>query len=116
MATPDIRVGRLEGWNRILIGLLVFALICYFGNICLNYLFSDIHKLSVTWDPNGEIRLFSASDGPFVVTHLVVRGSNEGEKAVATLPKPLAVIDSAGARLKAEDASKLVWLDIHGKQ
>ena len=61
---------------------------------------------SVTW-----------SDGPFVVTHLILGGrevASEGDKAVAQLSRPIAIIDSRGASLSPEEVSRLTWRGISG--
>ena len=91
------------------------AFVGVIGSTWLNSTLSSVRALSVTWQSSGEIRLSSASDGPFVVTHLVKYGNNEGEKAVAQLPQPVAIVDSAGMTIEKDDISKLQWVNIYGQ-
>src|SRR4028118_18775 len=111
----DKKIRRLVIWNRIWLVLLVLALVSFAGSAWLGSTFSRARALSATWLPSGEVRLSSASDGPFVVTHLVKYGHDEGEKAVARLPQPIAIVDSAGATIEKDVIAKLAWVNIFGE-
>ncbi len=63
------------------------------------------------WLDGSTLRVASTTDGPYVVTHVAV-GSTESEKRWATLPEPIAIVDSRGAEI---DLKKLKWRDILGQ-
>ena len=115
MRTNEERIRRLEIWNLILLTLIVLSVLGFIGNAWLNSTLTNVRALSVAWQSDGEIHFSSASDGPFVITHLVKYGNNEGEKAVARLPQPLAIVDSAGSTLSKGEVTKLVWVNIFGE-
>lgn len=113
MKTIEDRVQHLEQRNRISLALLMFAVLALLA-------FNELEKLRMS--PlrmmrlsDGSVSFSSWSDGPFVVTHLVKYADHEGDKAVAPLPQPMAIIDSQGATLTAEEVSKLRWVNIFGE-
>jgi hypothetical protein len=99
----------------LLTSFVVLSLLVVAGEVWLNSMRANIRALAVKWQPDGEIRFYSVSDGPFVITHLVKHGSDEGGKAVARLPQPLAIVDSAGATLSKNNVAKLAWVNIYGQ-
>lgn len=112
MDNRDVR--RLAWWNRVWASLLLIGAICWGWSAALNRAREATHRLSVHWRDGG-LTLRSASDGPFLVTHLALIGApNEAEKAVAQLPVPLAIIDSGGAVISQETYRKLVWKNFLG--
>lgn len=107
-------VRRLVWWNRLWAALLLIVAICWGWSAALNRAREATHRLSVHWRVGG-LTLRSASDGPFLVTHLALIGtSREAEKAVAQLPEPLAIIDSGGAGISHDTYRKLVWKNFLG--
>jgi hypothetical protein len=114
-ASPDNReMRRLVWWNRFWLGLLLLATMAWGANTLLDRARAGVRELRVRWDDGG-LNLTSASDGPFVVTHLVRIGTaTEAEKAVADLPTPIAIIDSGGAYIKREAYRKLTWRNFLG--
>jgi hypothetical protein len=110
----DAAVRRLVFWNRFWLCLLLIAV----GARWLFLWFDAFHtSLRVIWTDSG-LRLTTASDGPFVVTHLALMGwevGSENQKAVAPLPQPIAIIDSDGAIISAAELSKLTWRNVHGQ-
>jgi hypothetical protein len=119
MKTNEERLRRLELWNRFFVALLALA---FLGTAVALFLLraydetqSKIYALHAIWLPGGEIKFSATSDGPFIVTHLVVDGGLEPEKKVARLPQPIAIIDSHGAVLSKTQILKLAWVDIYGQ-
>lgn len=111
-------VRRLLFWNQFWLGLLLASAVLGVSLWFLSNSLQSQHQLRVRWSNDGDLRLSSFSDGPFVVTHLILggrEGENEGKKAVAELPKPVAIIDSRGASVSPEQLSKLTWRDISGQ-
>ena len=104
---------RLLFWNRFFITLLVLSVL-FLG---AQWKMRELRELKVSWQGDGSIRLRSASDGPFVVTHLALPGdSGVGARASAALPRPLAVIDSSGGELLESEVARLIWMDDHGQK
>ena len=100
---------RLVIWNRIWIGLAVLLTLSLAGRWVDQQIFTEIHKLHITWTAQGDLDFSSLSDGPFIVTHLVKVQPIEPTPSVAELPIPIVIIDSAGAILKKSDFESLSW-------
>jgi hypothetical protein len=77
---------------------------------------SRARALRVYRTDDGGIKLGSASDGPFVVTHLSVVSRREPEKSVARLSPPIVIVDSAGATLSKSDFERLKWYGYLGDE
>lgn len=111
LATIERHVIRLRRWN------LLWVTVATLGTIILAFLWlgnsvkSSIHQLRCTPTEYG-LRLSVSDDGPFVVTHLV----DIGYKATATLPEPIAIIDSHGGEVSKETLAKLKWINILGDE
>lgn len=111
-------VRRLLFWNRFWLGLLLASAVLGASLRLLRNSIRSTHQLRVAWSNDGGLSFSSVSDGPFVVTHLILGGreaETEGKKAVAELPRPVAIIDSRGASLSPEQLGKLTWRDISGR-
>lgn len=115
MRTHEERIRRLEIWNRVWFGLLVFSVLGFAANSWLNSMRADLRALSIRWQTDGSVQFSSASDGPFVVTHLVKYGNSKREMALARLLQPLAIIESGGATISKGDVAKLVWVNTYGQ-
>jgi hypothetical protein len=111
----DRQFQHLLIWNRLWLTLFILSAVGLAVDIGLRSFANRQTALSAVWLSDGSIRLRSASDGPFVVTNLACYGSNEGEKVVASLPEPIAILDSAGITLGKAAIVKLVWRDLHGQ-
>lgn len=110
----DQEIRRLVWWNRFWAALLLIGATLWVGSAALNRARESTQRLSVYWREGG-LALRSASDGPFLVTHLALIGTpTEAEKAVAQLPEPLAIIDSGGATISRDIYRKLVWRNFLG--
>lgn len=110
---PEKRVRRLLVWNQVWLCLLILVLAAWWFSAFVARSREDMASLSAGWDGAG-LKLRSPTDGPFVVTHVVNYGV--GDKSWAALPRPLAVIDSYGAYLRAEDIRRLDWQDYFGQK
>jgi hypothetical protein len=110
-----VDVRRLVLWNRLWLGLLVLGILLAGAQHLSQRLLASTRQLRAAWSDGG-LTFSSISDGPFVVTHLSVPGvQSEGDKAVAQLAVPVAIIDSRGARLDPEELRKLTWRNIYGQ-
>ena len=94
--------------SRVLIPILFAAVLIFFLIIiALRAVHNIKGELLVYWDDDG-LKICSASDGPFVVTHLYASGA-EG-KITAAFDPPIAIIDSAGRYFTKEEINKMEWL------
>jgi hypothetical protein len=112
-----VTVRRLVVWNRFWLGLLVLALLLWLGRWLIHGSDWLPTLLRVVWH-NGGLALTTWSDGPFVVTHLILDGreaADESQKAVAQLSTPVVIIDSKGANISPEEVKKLIWNDTTGR-
>lgn len=101
------RVVRIQG------GVLLLAILWAAGSTVLSRAHEMTHQVSVSRTGNA-VSISSPSDGPFLITHLTVRGAeSESDKKTAALPQPTACVDSRG--LHIEDISKLDWRDLSGQ-
>ena|ERR1051326_8572180 len=107
---------RLVAWNRFWLGLLTSAALIWCFRWGINHETSPT-ALRVDWGSRG-VAMSTWSDGPFVVTHLVLSGGevkHEGDKAIAELSPPIVIIDSNGAQIPTADVTKLRWRNIFGQ-
>ncbi len=111
----DARIWRLERQRNLLIGIFLLAILFGCGVWYFRFLEARLQTVRVSWSSTGELRLHVIAGGPLVVTHLVSRGSNEGEKGVAAFPQALAIVDSAGAQLSNRQFSSLKWTNIYNE-
>ncbi len=114
MNVNDNQLRRLIIWNRLWLGLFMVLLISWGGLSWANRIYSDMRALRVSWRSGGDIKFSSASDGPFVITHLATVARSEQEKSVARLSQPIVVVDSAGATLSKSEVEKLKWHGYRG--
>jgi hypothetical protein len=101
--------------NRFWAAVWVLTAAAWGFRIATDHLRSTTRRLIAHWS-GGDLSLRSASDGPFLVTHLALLGtSSETQKAVAQLPVPLAIIDSGGAVIPQTTFRRLVWRNLLGQ-
>ena len=101
-------VRRLLLWNRVLLVILLLAALGAAGSSLLARLETKAMGLSASRS-NGGLRLSTASDGPFIVTHLVYWEDGARSQAYAALPEPLVIIASGRASVEKEKLQKLAW-------
>jgi hypothetical protein len=74
--------------------------------------------LHASWHQS-DLHLWSASDGPFVVTHLVcateVDTGHGSPHVTACLPEPILITDSAGCYITNDEFQALSWIDYLGR-
>ena len=96
----------------------LFLLIFLFASMwaSTHYVFSNAQKLEIYNQKENGLRFASASDGPYVITHLVTYGpQGEPDKATARLEPPLIIVDSAGTNLPIDKFNSLRWFDYLGR-
>jgi hypothetical protein len=103
MNEEDARVRRLIQWNRFWVTLIMLGFLAWFANWQIRGFFADFEKLRVSWQSDGSLNIFSGSDGPFVITHLVVAN------AIAPLPRRLVLDGSGDVGLSKAEFDKLTW-------
>ena len=72
----------------------------------------EMFRLEAKWRSD-TLHVSSAKDGPWVVTHLVLKDG--GKYAVAALPSPVAIIDSRGERFTTNFLQSLTWIEDSGQ-
>lgn len=106
---------RLVWLNRFWATVWVLTALAWAFHAALDQVRSATQRLTVHWSGE-DLSLRSASDGPFLVTHLALLGtSSETQKAVAQLPVPVAIIDSGGAIIPHTAFRRLVWRNFLGQ-
>jgi hypothetical protein len=99
-------VRRLVQWNQFWLALLVLGSLAWFASWQVRRFFADFEKLEVVWKADGSLSIYSGGDGPFVITHLVEA------RAIAPLPRRMAIIESGHVRLSKAEVDKLEWFAI----
>jgi hypothetical protein len=104
--TIDEKETSPKSSSRVLIPILFAAVLIFcLIIIALRVVHNIKGELLVYWDDG--LKICSASDGPFVVTHLYASGA-EGLIVVA-FDLPIAIIDSAGRYFTKEKIDKMKW-------
>jgi hypothetical protein len=98
---------------KIPITLLIVALGVWWGIRFVQQSLQQEQRLRAFWTPTG-LRILSTKDGPWVVTHLVKKRSEQEEFAVAQLPTPVTIIDSRGEFFTTNILYSLTWISPHG--
>jgi hypothetical protein len=110
-------VQRLIFWNRLWLCLLLVGALLEGTRWLFTRFDVFLSTLRPVWSASG-LRLVTSSDGPFVVTHLVLSepeaGSEKG-KAVAQLARPIVIMDSDGASIPSAELHQLTWRNIFGQ-
>jgi hypothetical protein len=65
------------------------------------------------WNGN-TIQVSSVTDGPWIVTHLIVYQTNNSWRAVAQLPRPVTIFESGGCEFSRVDLDGFDWRDLAG--
>jgi hypothetical protein len=108
------QIRRLLVWNRIWLLLWVCVGIAWGTRTALSYIDAQFFSLSSERPRKSTegLRFSAASDGPFVITHLI----DVKSRSWAALPRSVAVTDSYGASFEIDDIKKLDWRGRHGEQ
>ncbi|MDD5141598.1 MAG: hypothetical protein PHY43_15215 [Verrucomicrobiales bacterium] len=96
-----------------LTALLAIAMLVYIGVIFVQYVVHKTYQLKAAWDAES-LHIYSAKDGPWVITHLVKMRAGTNEYAVAQLPSPVTVIDSRGEHFSIGFINSLTWITPSG--
>jgi hypothetical protein len=102
--------------QKILILLLAIAQIGFFGFLFARHEKDKIRCLNAVWEDSGDLCVSSASDGPFIVTHLVKAWEGTNKGAVAMLPTSRVIVDSRGERFDTNFIQSLTWISASGKK
>jgi hypothetical protein len=107
-----LRRGR---FNRIWLAILTIAFVSVAGLWVLDKQVEEAFQLQAGW--SGDLlHVYSIKDGPWLVTHLIVYGDSGYWQAIAQLPQPVTIVDSAGHYFSKNDLDVLEWKDLHGKR
>jgi hypothetical protein len=82
------------------------------GVTLIKWIDNRMFPLRVSWRSD-KLHVSSSKDGPWIVTHLVMRDTNQ--YAVAALPTPVAIIDSRGEYFTTNFLQSLTWIANSGE-
>jgi hypothetical protein len=99
--------------QKTLTALLAVALLICLGFIFVQHAVHQVYRLGVAWDGDS-LHVYSAYDGPWVITHLARVRDGTNEYAVAQLPSPATIIGSRGERFSAGFIHSLTWITPSG--
>lgn len=101
-----------SGTNK-MFALITIAFVGAFGIIFVRHQLTQMSRPNAAWGTS-TLHIYSAKDGPWVVTHLVKLRQGTNEYAVAQLPVPATIIDSRGEYFTADFLQSLTWITRSG--
>ena len=104
MDNREIR--RLVWWNRLWLALVLAGALVWLLAARLEQVSNPPVKV---WWQGQDLQFGSMSDGPFVVTHLVIHHAGHAPEAVALLPEPVVISESGRKTLHQSAWRKLRW-------
>jgi hypothetical protein len=99
--------------QKLMITLLTIAFVAFLGVMLIRHQIREMFRLRAAWDTSS-LHVYSAKDGPWVITHLVKLGSETNQYAVAQLPSPATIIDSRGEHFTTNFMQSLTWITLSG--
>jgi hypothetical protein len=93
--------------------LLSIVVIAAAGTLIVRQLSAETFRPRAAWRTDS-LHIYSAKDGPWVVTHLIKLPSGTNEYAVAQLPSPATIIDSRGEHFTSNFLQSLTWITHSG--
>jgi hypothetical protein len=114
MTDPKQETVRRLNRHSIILALLVCCIVGIAGAIFLRTMPDRMYALRLSWMDDG-LKVYSAKDGPFVVTHLFQPWSGSRESSVARLPEPVTIIDSRGHYFTRAEIQALTWVGASGR-
>jgi len=103
--------------NRIqktLVVLLTVIIAAAAGIAALRHLMTEMFRPKASWRTN-TLHVYSAKDGPWVITHLIMLRSGTNGGAIAQLPSPSTITDSRGEHFTTNFLQALTWITHSGK-
>ena len=98
-------IARLRRWNGFFLICFLVLLGAWFYGAGLERLQKEYRKVKVR-RTGDELSVYSLSDGPYLLTHVVSYGYSESDLRWAILKEPVLVIGSGGAGI---DLTELEW-------
>jgi hypothetical protein len=102
-----------SGTQKAMIILLTATLLIAAGVVTIRHQIAEEFRPKATWGTE-TLHLWSAKDGPWIITHLVKLREGTNEYAVARLPCPALVIDSRGEIFTTNFLQSLDWITHSG--
>ncbi|HEX7469350.1 MAG TPA: hypothetical protein VF437_01245 [Verrucomicrobiae bacterium] len=93
--------------------LFVIALLACVSVVFVRHQKHEVYRLRAAWGAES-LHIYSAKDGPWVITHLVKMRAGTNEYAVAQLPSPVTIIDSREERFSTGFIHSLTWVTPSG--
>lgn len=98
--------------GRILTGCAVLAALLVLPVVYVNRWYAP-RSLRPHWQ-GANLEISAMSDGPFVITHLVVKQPEAGTEAVGRLPEPIVIVEAGRREVTGEDLRSIDWRDYRG--
>lgn len=99
--------------RTIILAFVVCCIVAGAGARFLHTVHESTSALRLSWTDHG-LKVYSAKDGPFVLTHLFQPWSGSRESSVAQLPEPVTIIDSRGHYFTHAEIQALAWIGASG--
>jgi hypothetical protein len=99
--------------QKVVTALFVIALLACVSVVFVRHQKHEVYRLRAAWGAES-LHIYSAKDGPWVITHLVKMRAGTNEYAVAQLPSPVTIIDSRGERFSTGFIHSLTWVTPSG--
>jgi hypothetical protein len=102
-----------SGTHKVMITLLTIAILAAAAAVVVRHQMTEMFRLKATWGTS-TLHVYSAKDGPWVITHLIKLRDGTNEYAVAQLPSPATIFDSRGEHFTTNFLQSLSWITHSG--
>jgi hypothetical protein len=99
--------------HKVLTTLLTIAFVGVVAVAVVRHQMTEMFRPKADWRAS-TLHVYSAKDGPWVITHLIKLRDGTNEYAVAQLPTPATIIDSRGEHFTTNFLQSLSWITHSG--
>jgi hypothetical protein len=96
-----------------LIVLLTIGFLAVAAIAVVRHQMTEMFRPKAAWGTS-TLHVYSAKDGPWIITHLIKLRDGTNEYAVAQLPAPVTIIDSRGEHFTTNFLQSLTWITHSG--
>ena len=109
----DLECVMSSGIQKVLIAMLTIAFLAVMAILVVRRQMTEMFRPKVDWRTS-TLHVWSAKDGPWVITHLIKLRDGTNEYAIAQLPSPATIIDSRGEHFTTNFLQSLPWITHSG--
>lgn len=102
-----------SGIEKSLIVVLTIGFLAVAAIAVVRHQMTEMFRPKAAWGTS-TLDVYSAKDGPWVITHLIKLRDGTNEYAVAQLPSPATIIDSRGEHFTTNFLRSLTWITRSG--